>query len=219
MPFSPLFGTDGIRGKFGEVLTGSLAMQIGFWAGQAMQASALQPGSVIMGQDSRNSSDLLAAALLRGFTAAGVEVWDLGLCPTPAVAYLTSVFNTIGGVMISASHNPPEDNGIKFFDHDGSKLSQPIQEQIEIALRRAVEFAEISYTPRSRSYCRPELLENYFAALQMPFLREATDVLPLTGMHIVLDLAWGAAVNLAPRAFRSLGARVTCLHAEADGNR
>lgn len=219
LPISPLFGTDGIRGKVGELLTPSLAVQVGFWAGHALRAHSLQPGPVIMGSDSRNSSPLLAAALLRGFTAAGVEVWNLGLCPTPAVAYLTSIFNAMGGVMISASHNPPEDNGIKLFSHDGSKLSQPIQAQIENALRQLIDPTEIAYTLSGRAYLRPELLEDYLLAIQTPLRSETADTLPLSGMHLVLDLAWGAAVDLAPRAFRSLGAKVTCLHAKADGNR
>lgn len=219
LPKAPLFGTDGIRGKFGELLTASLAMQVGFWAGQVLRANACHSGPVIMGQDSRNSSNLLAAALLKGFTAAGVEVWDLGLCPTPAVAYLTNVAHGMGGVMISASHNPPEDNGIKFFGSDGSKLAQAVQDQIEIALRQPIGLTEITYTPRNRFYARPELLENYLSALQVPLASAITNALPLQGMHVVLDLAWGAAVQLAPRAFRNLGAKVTCLHAEADGNR
>lgn len=123
LPATKLFGTDGIRGRVGDLLTEPLAMQVGFWAGQALRANATISGPVILGQDSRNSSEMLAAALSTGLTAAGLEVWDLGLCPTPAVAHLTSITDALGGVMISASHNPPEDNGIKFFGSDGTKLS------------------------------------------------------------------------------------------------
>jgi phosphoglucosamine mutase len=120
LPETRLFGTDGIRGRVGDFLTAPLAMQVGFWAGKVLQAEATQVGSVVIGQDSRNSSNLLAMALSAGLTASGLEVWDLGLCPTPCVAHLTNSTDAIGGVMISASHNPPEDNGIKFFGAQGS---------------------------------------------------------------------------------------------------
>ncbi|HEY9662674.1 MAG TPA: phosphoglucosamine mutase [Allocoleopsis sp.] len=219
LPNSTLFGTDGIRGKFGELLTPSLATQVGFWVGHFLKTNSGQSAPVIVGQDSRNSSKLLATALTQGFHAAGVEVWDLGLCPTPAVAYLTKITNAIGGVMISASHNPPEDNGIKVFGCDGSKLSTLIQTQIETALRQSNSFVKIPSLTHQKSYFRSELLEDYLSAIQIPLRIETQNTLPLKGMHIVLDLAWGAAVNLAPSAFQRLGAKVTSLHAKADGNR
>src|SRR5919202_4131257 len=131
LPATPLFGTDGIRGRVGDLLNADLALQVGFWAGQVLQKEAPALGPVIVGQDSRNSSDMLAMALTAGLSAAGLEVWNLGLCPTPCVAYLASVLESVGGVMISASHNPPEDNGIKFFGANGSELSQELQEQLE----------------------------------------------------------------------------------------
>ena len=93
-----------------------------------------------MGQDTRNSGNMLAMALSAGLTAAGLEVWNLGLCPTPCVAYLTRVLEATGGVMISASHNPPEDNGIKFFGSDGTKLSSELQKQIESGIRGTADF-------------------------------------------------------------------------------
>ena len=88
LPATPLFGTDGIRGRVGEILNAPLALQLGFWAGQVLQSQSPQVGTVILGQDSRNSSDMLAMALSAGLTAAGLEVWNLGLCPTPMVAYM-----------------------------------------------------------------------------------------------------------------------------------
>lgn len=110
-PPQPLFGTDGIRGPVGKRLTAPLALQVGFWTGQVLrcQCPSQYPtgGPVIVGQDSRISSPMLAMALGAGLAAAGLEVWQLGLCPTPGVAYLTSVAEAIGGIMISASHNPP----------------------------------------------------------------------------------------------------------------
>jgi phosphoglucosamine mutase len=116
---TPLFGTDGIRGQVGELLNAPLALQVGFWAGSVLRMKSATLGPIIVGQDSRNSSDMLAMALSSGLTAAGLEVWYLGLCPTPCVAHLTSISNAVGGVMISASHNPPEDNGIKIFGANG----------------------------------------------------------------------------------------------------
>jgi len=216
---SPLFGTDGIRGKVGTLLTESLAKQVGYWVGQVLQVLAGQPGPVLIGQDSRNSSEMLATAVATGLIASGLEVWDLGLCPTPAVAYLTHTSNAIGGVMISASHNPPEDNGIKFFNQDGSKLSQTAQCAIERALHQfpnREEFIDLDYCKR---YARSELLEDYLVAIQHPLQVESLLEKPLQGLRVVLDLAWGAAIDLAPRAFRNLGAEVICLHEQADGDR
>ncbi|HAC65290.1 MAG TPA: phosphoglucosamine mutase, partial [Cyanothece sp. UBA12306] len=91
LPEGPLFGTDGIRGKAGELLTAPFALQLGFWAGQVLKANRIIPGPIIIGQDSRNSSDMLAMAMAAGLTSAGLEVWNLGLCPTPCVAYLTRI--------------------------------------------------------------------------------------------------------------------------------
>ncbi len=214
LPANPLFGTDGIRGKVGDLLNAPLALEVGFWAGIVLRTHASQLGPVILGQDSRNSSDMLAMALSAGLTAAGIEVWYLGLCPTPCVAYLTSVSNAIGGVMISASHNPPEDNGIKLFGEDGTKLPQALQAEIEAGLRGNISVAA-SVSNCGRHYARHELIKNYSEALKTPL----QGVVNLQGMKIVLDLAWGAAVGLAPVVFREMGAEVICLHKEADGDR
>ncbi|HEY9603970.1 MAG TPA: phosphoglucosamine mutase [Allocoleopsis sp.] len=214
LPKSPLFGTDGIRGRVGELLSADLALQVGFWAGQVLQATATAPGPVILGQDSRNSSDMLSKALATGLTSAGLEVWNLGLCPTPCVAYLTSVTDAVGGVMISASHNPPEDNGIKFFSSEGTKLPVTLQKQIETDLRGSTGQAIATHT-WGEHYFRPELLADYVEFLRRP-LQSVTD---LQGMRIVLDLAWGAAVPLAGQVFAELGAEVICLHEQPDGDR
>jgi phosphoglucosamine mutase len=198
----------------GELLNADLALQVGFWGGQVLRASAPALGPVILGQDSRNSSDMLAMALSAGLTSAGLEVWNLGLCPTPVVAYLTRVTNAVGGVMISASHNPPEDNGIKFFGSEGMKLPIALQKQIEAGLRGTVE-NPVSIHTCGQHYHRPELIEDYVDALRRP-LQSATD---LQGMRIVLDLAWGASVRLAGQVFAELGAEVICLHDKPDGDR
>ncbi|MFZ4443934.1 MAG: phosphoglucosamine mutase, partial [Planktothrix agardhii] len=218
LPKTPLFGTDGIRGKVGDLLTPSLAQQVGFWTGKILQTENQKKGPVIIGQDSRNSSNPLALSLSAGLRATGLEVWYLGLCPTPTVAYLTHISEAIGGVMISASHNPPEDNGIKIFGADGTKLTTALQKQIETGIRGAG--GKIGYEPEhpvkyGYQYPRPELLNQYLQSLQDSLL----PTVDLSGLRIVLDLAWGAAVNLAPQAFAQMGADVICLHNQADGDR
>ncbi|MBC5794563.1 phosphoglucosamine mutase [Sphaerospermopsis sp. LEGE 00249] len=219
LPKTPLFGTDGIRGKVGELLNAPLALQVGFWAGIVLRDHAAnnglaKNGPIILGQDSRNSSDMLAMALSAGLTAAGLEVWYLGLCPTPCVAYLTSITEAIGGVMISASHNPPEDNGIKIFGANGTKLSKELQGQIEAGLRGKLATVS-SVSNCGKHYSRTELIGDYGQALQQPLQPQVN----LQGMKIVLDVAWGAAVGLAPTVFTQMGADVICLHNQADGDR
>jgi phosphoglucosamine mutase len=211
-----LFGTDGIRGKAGQLLTPALAMQVGFWAGTVLKQETGQTGTLMMGQDSRCSSDMLAMSLTSGLTAAGLDVWNMGLCPTPAVAYLTHHTEALGGVMISASHNPPEDNGIKFFGADGSKLSLKIQQMIEDHLHFSDTESSISSdSVWGHHHARPDLTQVYLESLQEPFNAK----LNLQGMKIVLDLAWGAATQLAPKLFQRMGADVICLHEKPDGTR
>jgi phosphoglucosamine mutase len=214
LPTNALFGTDGIRGKVGDLLNAPLALQVGFWAGVVLRNYATVPGPIILGQDSRNSSDMLAMALSAGLTAAGLEVWYLGLCPTPCVAYLSSITDAIGGIMISASHNPPEDNGIKIFDAQGGKLSKALQGEIEAGLRGQLS-PDLSINNCGRHYSRTELIKTYSQSIQTPLASGLT----LQGMKIVLDLAWGAAVGLAPAVGTEMGAEVICLHNEADGDR
>ncbi|MBO1047802.1 MAG: phosphoglucosamine mutase [Dolichospermum sp. DEX182a] len=214
LPTNALFGTDGIRGKVGDLLNAPLALQVGFWAGIVLRNYATDLGPIILGQDSRNSSDMLAMALSAGLTAAGLEVWYLGLCPTPCVAYLASITNAIGGIMISASHNPPEDNGIKIFDAQGGKLSKALQGEIEAGLRGQLS-PDLNINNCGRHYSRTELIKTYSQSIQTPLASGLT----LQGMKIVLDLAWGAAVGLAPAVFTEMGAEVICLHNEADGDR
>jgi len=218
-----LFGTDGIRGRYGDVLTPSLAAQVGFWAGRVLLSGAPETTEprIILGRDSRSSGEVLATALAAGLTAAGFDVWDLGLCPTPAVACLTQSTQALGGVMISASHNPPQDNGIKFFGPGGAKLLAHQQAQIEEALRgggrshlgAGTVAQPVTPLPQWRRYSdRASLVDRYLSSLCQP--------LPsLAGLTVVLDLAWGAAVHIAPAAFRQLGAQVHCLHDKPDGDR
>lgn len=215
LPSTPLFGTDGIRGKAGELLSAPLAMQIGYWAGQVFKQHFPSSGPILLGQDSRNSGHMLASALAAGLTSAGLEVWNLGLCPTAGVANLTRMVGAMGGIMISASHNPPADNGIKFFGPDGTKLSAPIQQQIEQALRgQAVISSGTHSSGWGQYYARPALTEKYLS-----FLHEPLPNLNLKGLRIVLDMAWGAAAGIADRAFAHTQAEVIGLHGLPDGDR
>ena len=231
LPDRPLFGTDGIRGQVGHLLNAPLALQIGFCVGQVLQAETASSGLMVLGQDSRNSSDMLAMALSAGLNAAGVEVWNLGLCPTPCVSYLTSISEAMGGVMISASHNPPADNGIKFFGADGAKLPLDLQARIEVALRGqgqpGMPVNGGAANTWGKSHHRPDLLAQYVDSLKQSILSEfeksslpePVSEKPLAGMRLVLDLAWGAATQLAPATFKAMGAEVICLHDRPDGDR
>jgi phosphoglucosamine mutase len=214
LPATPLFGTDGIRSKVGELLTVDLALQIGYWAAVILAAQQTIPAPIIIGQDSRNSSDMLASALAAGITAAGVEVWNMGLCPTPGVAHITATSDAIGGIMISASHNPPADNGIKFFGSNGKKLAKDLQAEIEDGIRGQKQRPE---QPKQwgKNYYLPELVPQYIQAV----VDSVGEGASLQGMKIVLDLAYGAASQTGVEVFQALGAEVVAIHREPDGDR
>lgn len=214
LPSTPLFGTDGIRGKAGDILNASFTLQLGYWAGKVFNQAAAHTGPVIVGQDSRNSSDMLSSAIATGLTTAGLEVWNIGLCPTPCVASLTGSSEAVGGIMISASHNPPLDNGIKFFGKKGTKLADSLTQNIEALLRKSVVPEEINPT-WGKHYYRPELVEQYVKSLASSLPQNTS----FKGIRIVLDLAWGASVQVAPAIFQQLGAEVISLHPLADGDR
>ena len=218
LPDGALFGTDGIRGKAGDLLTAALAMRVGYWAGQVLREVSGDHAPVVLGRDSRNSSDMLATALSSGLTSAGLDVWDLGMCPTPVVAHVASTTGAIGGVMISASHNPPGDNGIKFFGATGSKLAPDLQQRIEQAIRGKLHI-ESTHGDNvwGQHIYRPELLDGYLNHLIAPFIDESAT--PFLGLKIVLDLAWGAATRTAVDVFEKLGAKVIALHESPNGDR
>ena len=213
LPQTPLFGTDGIRGRVGDVLNASFTLNLGYWAGKVLELAADRSGPIIIGQDSRNSSDMLSMSLAAGLTSAGLEVWNLGLCPTPCVASITNSSEAIGGIMISASHNPPPDNGIKFFGKKGTKLADSLSQQIEHHLRNSCQ--QDSNSGWGKRYHRPDLIEQYVQMLKASLPQN----IDFAGMRIVLDLAWGASVQIAPAVFKQLGAEVISLHHLADGDR
>jgi len=206
------FGTDGLRGRVGTVITPALALQVGYWCGRVLPMS----GPVLIGMDSRSSGAMVVAALTAGLTAAGREVWTLGLCATPAVPGLIRNTGAAGGLMVSASHNPPHDNGIKMFGADGSKLRSDLQRAIEAGLRGETELDAIDagMAACASAYHRPDLLSHY-----RDTLLESVPGQRLDGVPIVLDLCWGSPTACGAEVFAALGADLTVLHGEPDGQR
>ncbi|WP_254954667.1 MULTISPECIES: phosphoglucosamine mutase [unclassified Cyanobium] len=202
------FGTDGIRGRVGTSVTPALALQVGYWTGVVLQAE----GPVVIGTDSRRSGPMLVAALSAGLMAAGREVWQLGLCPTPAVPGTIRRQGAAGGLMVSASHNPPHDNGLKVFGATGAKLVAARQQAIEAGLQGRT--APPPLAGSGRELPRPDLLAAYIDSL-----RASTGGQRLDGARVVLDLCWGSASACGEELFRSLGADVLVLHGEPDGER
>ncbi len=206
------FGTDGIRGRVGTQLTPALALQVGYWCGQVLPPQ----GPVVLGSDSRTSGPMMVAALSAGLSAAGREVWDLGLCPTPAVPGTIRRQGAAGGLMVSASHNPPHDNGIKVFGASGAKLDRQQQQAIEAGLRgqstaHTVPLAELAC---GAVRDRRDLMADYREAL-----RASVGGGRLEGVPIVLDLCWGSATACGAEVFEALGADLTVLHGVPDGRR
>ena len=205
------FGTDGVRGRVGEApITPEFVMHLGYAAGQVLVADrgALSEGehpTVLIGKDTRISGYMLEAALEAGFTAAGVNVLMTGPMPTPAVAYLTRALRLQAGVVISASHNPFEDNGIKFFSASGQKLPDSVEETIEARLDVPIN------TVSARQLGRARRIEDA-AARYIEFCKSTfPNHLDLRGMRIVVDCAHGATYHIAPHVLHELGAEVVAI--------
>jgi phosphoglucosamine mutase len=204
-----LFGTDGVRGVANRDLTPELAFALGRAAVAALGGEG-RPRFAI-GRDTRVSGPMLQAALSAGICSAGADVLRLGVVPTPAVAFLTPLLGAEAGAVISASHNPPQDNGIKFFSADGFKLPDATEDSIERLMANdpseRVEGPDVGLVADA-----PEGVERY-----VDHLVGAADA-RLDGMHVVVDCANGAAFRLGPQVLERLGARVEPLHAEGDGS-
>ncbi len=204
------FGTDGVRGRVGTYpITPEFVLRLGMAAGRVLSGGA--GGRVIIGKDTRLSGYMLEAALESGFSAAGVSTVLLGPMPTPAVSYLTRAFRADLGVVISASHNPYYDNGIKFFSAEGSKLP----DEVELAIEQALD-CEISFSdPASlgRAFRQDDAPGRYIEFCKSTFSSQMS----LDGMRIVLDCANGATYHVAPLVFRELGAEVICMGVSPNG--
>ncbi len=207
-----LFGTDGVRGVANSELTPELAFNLGKAGAYVLSKDRLRP-VVLIAKDTRISGDMLEDAISAGILAMGGNVIKAGVLPTPAVAYLVRYFKADAGVVISASHNPFEYNGIKFFNGEGFKLDDDIEDEIEDIILRNIDVnSHITGDRLGRSLeAEEDALELY-----AEFLKSTADV-DLNGMKIVIDCANGASYKVAEKVFRDLGADVTAIHNDPNG--
>ncbi len=209
------FGTDGVRGKVGgEVINAEFALRLGYAAGKVFareHAARRGKPTVLIGKDTRISGYMLESALEAGFASAGVEVLLAGPLPTPAVAYLTRTWRLVAGIVISASHNPYYDNGIKFFSSQGMKLPDATQQAIEDALDEPLECVSSEHLGRARRI--DDAPGRYIEFCKSTFPSH----LDLDGLKLVVDAANGAAYHIAPHVFRELGAEVHAIGVSPNG--
>ncbi len=208
------FGTDGVRGLVGvSPITPDFVMRLGYAAGKVLvknQGGATR-STVLIGKDTRISGYMLEAALEAGFSAAGVDVMLAGPMPTPAIAYLTRALRLQAGVVISASHNPYHDNGIKFFSEHGTKLPDSVELDIEAQLDLPMDCVESSKLGRAKRLDDAQGRYIEFCKSTFP------NALDLRGLKIVVDCAHGAAYNIAPHVFHELGAEIIAIGNKPDG--
>ncbi|MQY07579.1 phosphoglucosamine mutase [Actinomadura macrotermitis] len=207
-----LFGTDGVRGLANRDLTAPLAMDLSVAAARVLASTGAFAGHrpvAVVGRDPRASGEFLEAAVVAGLASAGVDVLRLGVLPTPAVAYLTHALDADLGVMLSASHNPAPDNGIKFFDRSGHKLPDELEDRIEAALGQDWEPPTGAGVGRVRD--AHGAVEQYVAHLL------SSVPVSLDGLKVVVDCANGASADVAPEALRRAGAEVITIGAAPDG--
>ncbi|GAB2626769.1 phosphoglucosamine mutase [Prescottella soli] len=207
-----MFGTDGVRGLANAELTAELALKVAAAAAEvlAQQGSEKERPLAVVGRDPRASGEMLEAAVTAGLTASGVDVILVGILPTPAVAYLTGAYGAALGVMISASHNPMPDNGIKIFAAGGHKLDDDIEDRIEAAIT-----AGPTRRPTGAGIGRVDVAFDA-TSRYLAHLAGALDT-RLDGLTVVVDCAHGAASTVAPEAYRAAGATVIAINAEPDG--
>lgn len=205
------FGTDGIRGQVGiHPITADFMMHLGWAAGRVLTAVD-QDCKVLIGKDTRVSGYMFESALQAGLIAAGAEVGLMGPMPTPAVAYLTRTFSASAGIVISASHNAHEDNGIKFFSADGYKLGDEVELAIEAELDRPIQ--TLGSRHLGKAFRITDAAGRYIEYCKSTVPRD----LSLAGIKLVVDCAHGATYNIAPKVFRELGAEVIALGVDPDG--
>ena len=205
------FGTDGIRGTVGvPPITPDFVLRLGHAVGRVLRRTEKRP-SVLIGKDTRISGYMLESALESGFNSAGVDVVLLGPLPTPGVAYLTRTLRASLGVVISASHNPFADNGIKFFSAHGTKLPDAWQADVEACLQEAPVWADSASLGRARRL--DDATGRYIEFCKSTFGNDLT----LKGLKIVVDGAHGAAYQVAPKVFHELGAEVVAIGCQPDG--
>ncbi|KPU27263.1 phosphoglucosamine mutase [Caloranaerobacter sp. TR13] len=206
-----LFGTDGVRGIANKELTPELAFKLGR-AGAYILTRGKKDAKIVVGMDTRISGDMLEAALISGICSVGVDVLSVGIIPTPGVAYLTRAYNADAGVVISASHNPVEYNGIKFFNSKGYKLNDEIERNIEEII---LDNIEIPLSPIGENVGRVKRVEDG-QRKYIDFLKSTIDT-NLDGLKVAMDCGNGAAYRIAPTIFEELGAEVVVIHNAPNG--
>jgi phosphoglucosamine mutase len=208
------FGTDGIRGRVGDhPITPEFMLRLGFAAGRVLAAvgkNGCRP-AVLIGKDTRISGYMFEAALEAGLSAAGVDVLLTGPIPTPAVAHLTQALRAQAGIVISASHNPFYDNGIKFFSAQGTKLGDDIEHAIETELDKSMQIVDSAKLGKARRI--DDATGRYVEFCKSTF----PSTMDLRGLKIVLDCAHGATYHVAPEVFQELGAEIVCIGNTPDG--
>lgn len=204
------FGTDGIRGKVGESpITPDFVLKLGWAAGKVLARHGSK--KIIIGKDTRISGYMLESALEAGLAAAGLSAAFTGPMPTPAIAYLTRTFRAEAGIVISASHNPFDDNGIKFFSAEGTKLPDDVEEAIELEMEKPLTCVESAQLGRASRIV--DAAGRYIEFCKGTFPSE----LSLSGLKIVVDCANGATYHIAPNVLRELGATVIAVGVQPDG--
>lgn len=209
---SRLFGTDGVRGIANSELTPELAFELGK-AGAYVLSKETEKPLILIGMDTRISGDMLESAISAGIQAVGGDVIRVGVVPTPAVAFLVKYYNADAGVMISASHNPFEYNGIKFFNRDGFKLDDSVEDEIEDIIVRHVD---VNSHITGEKLGRSQQAEENSVEIYSGFLKAAADI-DLGGRKIVLDCANGAAYQVAEKVYRELGAKTVVIADKPNG--
>ena len=204
------FGTDGIRGIAGESLTADLSFKVGKALGKLLTEKKEHP-KVIIGRDTRISCDMIEQALTAGLTSTGVNVMTVGTIPTPAIAYLTKTIETDSGIMISASHNPYQDNGIKIFGPDGFKLTDDQELEIEHLIDNSDEIKNASFEKIGKLYSGNELTQKYVQHIKQSISGD------LSGIKIALDCANGATTGVAPFIFGDLEADIETIGCKPNG--
>jgi phosphoglucosamine mutase len=209
-----LFGTDGVRGEAGAFLTAQLAMRVAMAAGIHFKKHSVT-NKILIGKDTRRSGYMIENAIVSGLTAIGYDVIQIGPMPTPAIAFITENMRCDAGIMISASHNSFEDNGIKFFDHNGDKFSSDVEKEIEKIFMddELINEAQVRAKKIGKAKRIDDVIGRYIMQLKNSFPKGMT----LNGMRIVLDTANGAGYIVGPTVLEELGADVIVMHNKPNG--
>ena len=204
-----IFGTDGIRGRFNEEITYSLAYKVGYFLGLNLE----NDNPILIGRDTRVSGNILLHAITKGINESGKKFINLGICPTPAIPFLIKKEKMSSGIMISASHNPPEYNGIKIFDHNGQKITKNFENKIQQLIEESNQIGSVS-TKEISLKTNKEFMDIYIQSLIQTMEGEN-----LEGMKIILDTCYGSATTCAKKIFQKLGADVKVINNSQNGSK